>query len=604
MPCGPFSAALSIQADLTGYAETVQRRWRVPFQMRIGVNTGSVVVARIGDNLRMDYTAQGDTTNLAARLQQAASPGAIWVGESTHRVARGAFDWRPIGSVTVKGRGAPVAAYELLGRSALRSRFEAQAQRGLTRFVGRDAELRQLLAAWQTTRNGQGRVVSVVGEAGLGKSRLLHEFKALLAREEAQCLEGSCFAYGDSISYLPFVGVIKTLFGLDGIKTEDDAKRQIADGLATLELDLAGVAPYLHNLLTYTVEDEIFPKLPPHLVRERTVTALKTVLLGMAPRQPLVLIIEDVHWIDKATEEVVGALVEALPSVPLLLVLVYRPEYLHAWVTKAYHARIDLTRLARASGAEMVRAILHKPYASRVALHQLTAEQSSAVIQGLLGTTAIPPELDRFVVERTEGNPFFIEELTVSLLESGDLVPRNGGYALRRSLDTIDLPTTVQGVLLARIDRLTDELKSVLQVMAVIGRVFSHALLALALDRASDADLDPTLLELQDLELIYPTGLAPQREYSFKHVLTQQAVYDGLLRPRRAALHERIGQSIEVLHRNRLEEQYELLAYHYSRSTNGDKAVEYLDFANRKAFRATGQNFRKSPARVSGTHAG
>src|SRR5439155_1445609 len=186
-----LEAAYRIQDDLREYAQVVLSRWGVSFQMRIGINTGSVVVARIGDNLRMDYTAQGDTTNLAARLQQVAPPGAIWVGESAYRVARGAFEWRPIGPLTVKGREAPVGAYELLGRQALRSRFEAQVQRGLTRFVGRNAELQQLLAAWETTRQGQGRVVSVVGEAGLGKSRLLYELKEQLVEEGAQYLEGS-----------------------------------------------------------------------------------------------------------------------------------------------------------------------------------------------------------------------------------------------------------------------------------------------------------------------------------------------------------------------------------------------------------------------------
>ena len=571
-----LQAALDIQADLAGYAETVKRRWRVPFQMRIGINTGSVVVARIGDNLRTDYTAQGDTTNLAARLQQVAPPGAIWVGESAYRVARGAFEWRPIGPLTVKGREAPVGAYELLGRQALRSRFEAQVQRGLTRFVGRNAELQQLLAAWETTRQGQGRVVSVVGEAGLGKSRLLYELKEQLVEEGAQYLEGSCFAYGDSISYLPFLEIVKAFFALHGINTEADAKRQIAARLATLELEAGTVIPYLHNLLTYAVEDEMFFKLPPYLVRGRTVTALKTLILAVAGQQPLVLIVEDVHWIDKATEEVVGALVEALPSVPLLLLLGYRPEYLHAWATKAYHAQINLIRLAGASGAEMVRAILHKPYASRVALQRLTTEQSSALIHGVLGTAAIPPEVERFVVAKTEGNPFFVEELTLSLLESGELVPSDGGYVLQRSLDALSLPTTVQGVLLARIDRLTGELKSVLQVAAVIGRVFSHGVLAHAIGRGDD--VDQALVQLEDLEFIYPTRLALQREYSFKHVLTQEAVYDSLLRPMREAIHERVGHAIEALYSDRL--------YHYVRSANMDRAVEYLHLANRKVAKA------------------
>jgi predicted ATPase len=335
----------------------------------------------------------------------------------------------------------------------VRSRFEAQAQRGLTRFVGRDAEFHQLLAAWEAATQGHGRVVSVIGEAGLGKSRLLYEFKDRLTREGVRYLEGSCFAYGDRISYLPFLEIVKAFFGLEGIKAEADAKRQIEQRLATLDVEPGGVVPYLHNLLGYAVEDDIFPKLPPHLVRERTVTALKTLMLALAARQPLVLIIEDVHWIDTATEEAGGAVGEALPAVPLLLLLVYRPEYLHAWATKAHHAQIALTRLPEASSAQMVRAILHKPYASRVALPRLTAEQSAALVQELLGTTAIPPELERFIAAKTDGNPLFVEELTLVLREGGDLVRENGGYVLQKPLDALVLPTTVQGVLLARIDR-------------------------------------------------------------------------------------------------------------------------------------------------------
>jgi class 3 adenylate cyclase/tetratricopeptide (TPR) repeat protein len=578
-----LQAALSIQGDLASFAQSVERRWRVPFRMRLGINTGSVVVARIGDTLRMDYTAQGDTTNLAARLQQMAPAGTIWVGESTYRVARSAFEWRSIGPVAVKGRETPVGAYELVGRRALRSRFEAKAQRGLTRFIGRDQEFEALLARWNTARRGLGQVVSVIGEAGMGKSRLLYEFKERLAGERTPYLEGSCFTYGDSISYLPFVEVVKALFGLERATADAEARRQIDRRLAELEVAPAAVVPYLQNLLALPVDDPGFATLPPHLVRERTVTALTTLIQRVAARQPFVLIIEDVHWIDQATEEVLGALVEALPALPLLLVLVYRPEYLNAWASKGYHARIALTRLPGETSAEMVRAILHKPCASRVPLERLSPAQSTELVQELLGTMTIPPELEEFVVDRTDGNPFFIEELTLSLRESGDLRPASGGYVLERPVAALGLPTTVQGVLLARIDRLDDDLKQILQLASVIGRRFGAPVLAEMAGHRPD--LEHRLLLLEDLDFIYPTTLTPQREYSFKHVLTQQAVYDALLRARREALHERVGRALEALYPDQLEELSELLAYHYVRSPAADKAVEYLDRANQKAGR-------------------
>jgi tetratricopeptide (TPR) repeat protein len=314
------------------------------------------------------------------------------------------------------------------------------------------------------------------------------------------------------------------------------------------------------------------------------VAALKSLVLALAAQRPLAMIIEDVHWIDKATEEVVGAVVEAMEAAPLLFLLVYRPEYLHAWADKAYHARIGLSRLPGASSAEMVRAILSKPYASNVALARLSVEESKALVQELLGTTAIPSELEEFVATRTDGNPFFVEELTLALLESGDLLRENGGYALVRSVETLQLPTSLQGVLLARVDRLADNLKHVLQIASVIGRVFSYPVLTHVLGQSDG--LDQALLDLEEFEFAYPTGLAPHREYSFKHVLTQQAVYDELLRSKREALHEQVGCAIEALYADRLEEHYELLAYHYSRTANTDKAIEYLDLANQKAARS------------------
>jgi class 3 adenylate cyclase len=313
-------AALGIQAALRAYGDTVQRQWGVPFQMRLGLNTGTVVVGRIGDDLRMDYTAQGDTVNLAARLQQLAPPGAVWVAEATYRAAGAAFVWQALGPLPVKGKAVPVAAYELRGRLASRSRFDAVARRGLTRFVGRDPELRQLLAAWGQAQQGHGQVVSVVGEAGLGKSRLLYEFKQQLGQAGARYVEGTCFTYGESISYLPFLDIVRTLCGLAEGGDEAAAKRQIDAHLATLALEPSAVVPYLHNLLSFTVDDAIFPRLMPELIRQRTVAALTTLMVAEARARPLVLILEDVHWIDVATEDVVGALVEAMATLPLLLV--------------------------------------------------------------------------------------------------------------------------------------------------------------------------------------------------------------------------------------------------------------------------------------------
>ncbi len=351
--------------------------------------------------------------------------------------------------------------------------------------------------------------------------------------------------------------------------SESDAKHQIAHHLASFGLELSDIAPYLHNLLSFTVEDDTFSKLTPDLIRRRTVETLKTLVMAEVGDQPLVLILEDLHWIDKATEEVLSELVEAMTGVPLLIVLVYRPEYVQSWV---------------------VQAIQTKAYANQVELEPLAVAQRTEMTQALLG--AIPTELEQFVVDKTDGNPLFVEELCRSLDESGVLKQEDGHYSLYTPLDALDIPTTLQGVLLARIDRLPDVLKDVLQRAAVIGRVFTRTLLSHVADNSPT--LEALLEQLEKLEFIYPSSLAPQREYSFKHVLMQEAVYQTLLRPRREAYHEQVGKAIEVLYPDRLEESYELIAYHYGRSGNPDKAVEYLDLANQKAMRANAMEEAKA----------
>ena len=378
-------ASLDVQAALRGYGATVQQQLGVPFQLRLGLNTGVVVVGRIGDDLRMDYTAQGDTVNLAARMQQQAPPGAIWVTEATYRLASATFVWKELGALPIRGRSRAVTGYELRGRQTSRSRFDAAVRQGLTRFVGRDPELQRLLEAWAQAQRGHGQVVSVMGEAGFGKSRLLYEFKQHLAQTEVHYVEGTCFTYGESMSYLPFLDIVRVCCGLEELTVETDAKRRLAARLTMLHLEPSAVAPYLHNLLSFTGEKDLFTKLTPDLVRQRTVTALTALVVAEATHRPLVLILEDVHWIDKATEEVLGALVEAMVALPLLLVLVFRPEYLHAWAGRAYHAQITLSGLARAGGSAMVRASLTKPYAVRVLLEPLSPAQSTVMAQDILG---------------------------------------------------------------------------------------------------------------------------------------------------------------------------------------------------------------------------
>lgn len=576
-------AALAIQEHLPRFSEDLQRRFGAEFRMRIGVNSGLVLAGGMGEGTSVEYTALGDTINLAARLESAATPGGVLAGESTYRAAGEAFSWQSAGPLTVKGKSEPVVAYEPIAASAGQSRFEALAQRGLTSLVGRQAEFDALLRAWERAAAGHGQIVSVVGEAGLGKSRLLHEFKTEMVKREAPLFEGSCFTYGEAISYLPFLEIVRALVGIDPTVPAAEANALLNGHLARRGLGPES-APYLHHLLGQDPGDELLARQSASVIRQRTLDAVRDLILAEAAEDALALVVEDIHWIDKASEDLLSVLVEAISDAPVLLVLVYRPEYLRAWGDVAHHAEVNLARLGGANSAAMVRAILNKSYAQRVSLERLSDEDSQAMIRQLLGTARIPAELERLVEGHADGNPLFIEELIRDLVESGHLAREGEGYALTRQDDEINLPTTVQGLFLSRTDRLSPELRNLLQVASVLGRVFNFPLLGAVAGLARD-ELERALLQLEDLDFLYQSALAPERQYSFKHVLAQEAVYQTLVRPRREAHHAAAGAAIEALYADRPDEWIEILAHHYTRSGDDAKALAALELAHGKASR-------------------
>ncbi len=576
-------AALAIQEHLPRYSDEIEGRYGAEFRMRIGVNSGLVLAGGMGEGTSVEYTALGDTINMAARLESAATPGGVLAGESTYRAAGEAFSWQPVGPLTLKGKSEPVVAYEPVAASEGQSRFEALAQRGLTSFVGRQAEFEALLRAWERAAAGRGQIVSVVGEAGLGKSRLLHEFKTEMAKREAPLFEGSCFTYGEAISYLPFLEIVRQVVGIDPTVPADEASAVLDGHLARRTLGPES-AQYLHHLLGQDPADDLLTRQQASVIRQRTLDAVRDLILAEAAEDALALVVEDVHWIDKASEDLLSVLVESITDAPVLLVLVYRPEYLRAWGDVAYHAEVNLSRLGGVNSAAMVRAILNKSYAQRVSLERLSGEDSQAMIRQLLGTATIPAELERLVESHADGNPLFIEELIRDLVESGHLVRDGEGYALTRQADEINLPTTVQGLFLARSDRLEPELRNLLQVASVLGRVFNFPLLGAVAGGERD-ELERALLQLEDLDFVYQSALAPERQYSFKHVLAQEAIYQTLVRPRREAHHAAAGNAIEDLYSDRLDEWIEILAHHYTRSGDDAKALAYLELAHDKASR-------------------
>src|SRR5262245_7278186 len=551
-------AALGMQRVLQGYGAELQRTQGIVFGVRLGLNTGLVVVASIGDNLRMDYTAVGDTTNLAARMLHVAEPGQIVIAEETHRAVRGYFVTQPLGVQAIKGKAEPVNAYEVVRARGRRTRLEVGAERGLTPFVGREPELTLLQERWAEARAGRGQVVCLMGEAGIGKSRLLLEFRRRLADEPVTWLTGRCISYGKEMAYLPIIDLLKHTFQVE--EGDDDAtiSAKIEQGMVALGEALQPAIPHVKSLLSVPPGDAAVLRLDAQQRRLKLFEALRAMALHGGQLRPLVLVVEDLHWIDKTSEEVLLHLADSIPTARVLLLVTYRPGYQHPFGERTYTTRIGL--------------------------RTLSDHDSLRLAAGMLAMAEFPPELRDLIVRKAEGNPFFLEEVLKSLLEVGALRQRDGRYVLTKPIAEIYVPDTIQDVIMARIDRLEEVPKRALQLAAVIGREFTVRLL----ERISDvkAQLEHFLQELKVLEFIYERSFYPELAYMFKHALIHDVAYNSLLMQRRKELHRLVAMAIEEPYAERLPESYEMLAYHYERGEVWEKALEYLVKAGQKAQQA------------------
>jgi class 3 adenylate cyclase/tetratricopeptide (TPR) repeat protein len=548
--------ALAMQASVQQYAAEVQRTRGVPIHIRVGLNSGEVVVRSIGSDLHMDYTAVGQTTHLAARMEQMAMPGSILITAEVLRLAEGYVQVAPLGPVPVKGLPEPAEVYEVTGPGPVRSRLQAAAARGLTRFVGRDAELEHLRQALEQAGSGHGQVVAVIGEPGVGKSRLFWEFLHSHRTQGWLLLESRSVSYGKATAYLPVIDLLKTYCQLDDRAEVRRVREQVTGKLLTLDRALEPTLPAILALLDVPVEDAAWQALDPVQRRRQTLEAITRLLLRESQVQPLLLVFEDLHWIDTETQVLLDNLVESLPTARLLLLVNYRPEYQHGWGRKTYYAQVRLDPLPPASADEL--------------------------LQALLGDDPSLESLKRLLIKRTEGNPFFLEESVRTLVETGVLVGEPRAYRLAQALPTIQVPATVQTVLAARIDRLPPEHKRLLQTAAVIGTEVPLPLLQ-AIAEVPEAALHRGLAHLQAAEFLYEIRLFPEGEYTFKHALTHEVAYGSLLQERRRVLHARIVEAIEALSPDRLAEQVERLAQHALRGEVWDKAVTYLRQAGEKA---------------------
>ena len=545
-----------MQESVKRYAEGVRRTEGIPIQIRVGLNSGEVVVRSIGSDLKMDYTAVGQTTHLAARMEQMATPGSILITSDTLRLAEGYVQVKSIGPVNVKGMNEPVEVYEVTGVGLARSRLQAAAARGLTRFVGRDAETEQLRKALEQARADHGQVVGVVGEPGLGKSRLFFEFIHSHRTQGWLILESGSVSYGKATPYLPVIDLLKAYFKIQDRDDHREIREKVTGKLLTLDKSLESTLPAFLALLDVPVDDPTWQALDPFQRRQQTLGAVKRLLLRESQVQPLILLFEDLHWIDSETQAMLESLVESLPTSRLLLLVNYRPEYQHGWANKTYYTQLRLDPLPPESAGEILNSVLGNDHGLQ--------------------------SLKQLLIERTEGNPFFLEESVRTLVETKVLAGERGNYHLEKKVESTQVPATVQAVLAARIDRLPLEEKQLLQSAAVIGKDVPFSLLQ-AITELSDEELRRGLTHLQGAEFLYETSLFPDLEYTFKHALTHEVAYGSLLHERQRALHARIVEAIETLYPDRLIEQVERLAHHAVRGEVWEKALTYLRQAGAKA---------------------
>ena len=549
-------AALRMQEVVRHYSDELRGSHGVEVQIRVGVNSGEVLVRSIGNDLQMNYTAVGQTTHLAARMEELAPPGSIRITADTLRLAEGYVTVSTLGLVPVKGLSAPVEVYELTGAVGAHARFQVSARRGLSRFVGRAQEMETLRAALGEAARGHGQVVALAGAPGVGKSRLFHEFIHSPDTRGWRIIQAGSVSYGTATPYLPVIDLLKDYFRIEERDDQQRVREKVTGKMLAFDDTLRPMVPALLSLLDVDVEDRAWDALDPSERRRHTHEAVTRTLLGGSRMQPLCVLLEDLHWVDAETQAVLDGLVGYLPGARILLLVNSRPEYQHGWGALPHHRAERLEPLRDASATEL--------------------------LDALLGADSSVGPLKQLVIERTDGNPFFVEETVRTLVETGLLAGGAGAYRLVGVVGSIQVPPTVRAVLAARIDRLAPEDKSLLQEASVIGTDVPWALLV----RIADLP-EPTLRErigrLVAGEFLYDTRLFPDLFYTFTHAITHDVAYGSLLNDRRRNLHARVVEAIERLAPDRPGEHVERLAHHSLHGEVWAKAEGYLRHAANRA---------------------
>src|SRR3989339_145184 len=557
-PQRAIRSAMAIHREMTRFNERMRQEKGdfPPVKMRVGIHTGPVVVGTLGNDLRVEFKAVGNTVNLASRMESLAEPGTTYISEDTFKITEGLFRVEALGEKEIKGKEKPLKVYQVIAPSSRRTRFDVSAERGLTPFVGRQRELELLLDGFDRSKEGRGQAISIISEAGIGKSRLLYEFRKAVTNEDVTFLEGRCLSYSRNVAYHPIVDILKANFEIQDNDTNQTVRQKVAGFLKIIQVDEPSTLPYLLELLSVKESGIEKIQMSPEARKDRTLEALKRVTLKGSELRPLIMAVEDLHWIDRSSEDALKDILNSISGFRVFLIFTYRPEFVHTWGSRSYHSQVTLNRLSN--------------------------RESRLMVSHLLKTEDINRDLEDLVLQKTEGIPFFIEEFIKSLKDLKIIEFRNGSFRITKDLKTIAVPSTIYDVIMARVDALPEGARELLRTGTVIEREFSHALIRKVMDLA-ETTLLSHLSALKDAELLYERGIYPDTAYIFRHALTREVVYDSILTTTKKQLHKRIADAIEDIQKNNLDEHYGTLAEHYIAADNYLKGAEYARLAARRA---------------------
>ncbi len=549
-PQRAIRSAMAIHREMTRFNEKVrQEKGDIPpLKMRVGIHTGPVVVGTLGNDLRVEFKAVGDTVNLASRMESLAEPGTTYVSDDTFKLTEGLFRFEALGEKEIKGKEKPLKVYQVIAPSSRRTRFDVSAERGLTPFVGRERELELLLDGFERSKEGRGQAISIISDAGIGKSRLLYEFRKAVTNEYVTFLEGRCLSYSRNVAYHPVVDVLKANFEIQDNDTDQEIREKVTKGLQFIKVDEVSTLPYLLELLS--VKDSGIDKIPmsPEARKDRTLEALKRIVLKGSEIRPLIMAIEDLHWMDRSSEDAFKELLESISGSRVFLIFTYRPEFIHTWGSRSYH--------------------------SQVTLNKLSNRESLAMATYMLGTPNIDRDLEDLILQKTEGIPFFLEEFIKSLKELKVIERKDNAYQLSKDIQKLTIPSTIQDVIMARVDNLPEGAREVLRTGSVIEREFSYDLIK-KVTGLPEKELLSHVSTLKDSELLFERGIYPDSAYIFKHALTREVVYDSILTKKKKQLHEKIARTMEEIYKDDICYHYGVLSGHCIASENYEKGAEY-----------------------------